>query len=355
MRALVFRAPGELAVEELPDPEPGPGEALLRVTATGICGSDLHGYTGESGRRHPGQVMGHETVGRVVALGPGVAPEPGLAPGTVATVNPVIGCRACPRCTAGDEHLCLQRRIIGVDPTFWSAFAELMCVPAANLVGLPETVPEEHGALVEPLAVGYHAAVRGGVGPADRVLVIGGGPIGQACALAARRLGPGQVVVSELSRSRRALVAALGFPVTGGADGTVGDTAGPGLAELVRERLGGPATVVLDAVGSSGSLAGALAASAPGARVVLVGMNAPQVTLEAYAVSTYERSILGSFCYSAGEFRETADWVATAPPGLARLIDGRVGLAGAPAAFAGLADGTLDASKVLVFTREGST
>jgi threonine dehydrogenase-like Zn-dependent dehydrogenase len=325
MRALVFHGPGDIRVERRPDPAPAPGELLVRVLATGICGSDLHGYTGENGRRHPGQVMGHETVGRVVG-------GEGVPDGTLVTVNPVLGCGRCPACAAGTAQLCPTRRVIGVDPTISSAFAELMTVPAPNAVVLPDGVPEEHGALVEPLAVGYHAAVRGGVGPDDRVLVAGGGPIGQACALAARRLGASSVLVSEPHPGRRALVERLGFVAVP-----------PGELAATTDH-----TVVLDAVGSSASLRGAFEASTPGSRVVLVGMNAPDVTLGAYAISTFERSVIGSFCYPAREFQATAEWVATRPPELAHLVDARVPLDEAPAAFAGLAAGALDASKVLV-------
>src|SRR3712207_5176070 len=142
MRALVYHGPHDLGVEDRPDPEPGPDEVLLRITATGICGSDLHGYTGENGRRHAGQIMGHETVGRVVRAGPAVPPEWELHPGRLATVNPVIGCGSCAACAAGTEQLCPGRRVIGVDPALRSAFAELMTAPARNVVALPNEVPE---------------------------------------------------------------------------------------------------------------------------------------------------------------------------------------------------------------------
>src|SRR4051812_7347525 len=108
MRALVYRGPGEIGVEDRPDPQPGPDEVLLEITATGICGSDLHGYTGENKRRHPGQVMGHETVGRIAAIGSNVSDE-SLRLGRVATVNPVIGCGECAQCAAGSEQLCARR------------------------------------------------------------------------------------------------------------------------------------------------------------------------------------------------------------------------------------------------------
>jgi threonine dehydrogenase-like Zn-dependent dehydrogenase len=335
MRALVYRGPGDIGVEDRPDPRPGPDDVLLRITATGICGSDLHGYTGENKRRHPGQVMGHETVGRIAAVGSNVF-DGALRPGRVATVNPVIGCGECAQCAAGTEQLCARRRVIGVEKDISSAFAELMSAPARNVVVLPDSIPEEYGALVEPLTVGYHAAVRGDVGPEDTILVIGGGPIGQAAALAARRRGARTVLVSEPNQARRALVEKLGFATTG--------------PQHVQESLDQPASVVLDAVGTSRTLSDALAASALGARIVLVGMGAREITLPAFEISTFERSIVGTFTYPSREFRDTAAWVATGPPGLEHLIDDRVGLDAAPGAFARLASGDLDASKILVYS-----
>jgi threonine dehydrogenase-like Zn-dependent dehydrogenase len=281
--------------------------------------------------------MGHETVGRVAAVGAGVD----LSVGALVTVNPVISCGSCAACLAGAEQSCPQRRVIGVAPEISSAFAQLMVAPAGNVVELPESMPEEYGALVEPLAVGYHAALRGGCSQPDTVLVIGGGPIGQACALAARRLGARAVVVSEPSDPRRSLVHKIGFDCV---DPTSGD-----LPAAVAAALGGPATLVLDAVGSSRSLADAAAASSYGARIVLVGMNAPKVEVAAYSVSTEERSLIGSFCYSAADFRATADWVGSAPEELQHLVDGRVDLDGAAEAFGQLGKGESSASKVLVF------
>lgn len=340
MRALVYHGPGEMGVEDRQDPQPGPDEVLLRITATGICGSDLHGYTGENKRRHPGQIMGHETVGRIAAVGSNVS-DPTLQPGRVATVNPVIGCGECPQCAAGTEQLCTRRRVIGVDKEIVSAFAELMRAPAGNVVVLPDSIPEEYGALVEPLAVGYHAAARGEVDSGDLVLVIGGGPIGQAAALAARRLGARLVVVSEPNEARRRLVEKVGFATI---DPRSGD-----LAQHVLASLGQPASVVIDAVGISRTLSDGLTASGLGARVVLVGMGARELALPAFEISTFERSIIGTFTYSSRQFRDTAAWVASRPAGLEHLIDDRVDLDRAPDAFARLASGNLDASKILVY------
>ena len=313
---------------------------MLEVAATGICGSDIHGYAGRTGRRHPGQIMGHETAARIRVL-PASAAAAGLRVGQLVAVNPVIGCGQCARCQADEAHACPRRKLIGVNPEIPSAFAEYLVAPAANLVPLSDSVTEIGGALVEPLSVGYHAAVRGGCGPADRVLVIGGGPIGQACAIAARRLGA-QVMVSEPNPARRGLLERLGFsPVL---------DPGPDAATLI-QAADGRVTLVLDAVGSTGSLRAATQASETQSRIVLVGMHAPNLELDAYAISTAERQLIGSFSYSAHEFRQTAAWLADHPE-LEQLVDAQVGWSGAPEAFRSLAAGESTASKILFMPAE---
>jgi threonine dehydrogenase-like Zn-dependent dehydrogenase len=334
MRALVFNSPWDLTVEDRPEPRPGPADALLEIIATGICGSDLHGYTGTTGRRHPGQVMGHETVARVLD-----DPTGAHRPGSVVTVNPVLGCRRCSACASGTPQRCLERRIIGVQADISSAFAERMVAPVRNLVPLRAGTPPEIGALVEPLAVGHHAVQRGGPTATDLVYVLGGGPIGQAVAIAARRLGTATVVVAELDAGRRELLGRLGFT-------TVDPSAQP--ADAVVRILGGPPTLVVDAVGATETQRSALDISAPGARIVLVGMATPKIEIAAYAVSTGERSLLGSFCYDDAGFAETAAWAGAHAAALAPLIDAHIGLDDAPGTFHALAEGRATAGKVLV-------
>jgi threonine dehydrogenase-like Zn-dependent dehydrogenase len=338
VKALVLHGPYDISVEERPEPKPEAGEVVIEVIATGICGSDFHGYSGENGRRHPGQVMGHETVGRIGELGLGVA---GLTAGQLVTVNPVMACHSCAACAQGQEHLCGRRVVLGVAPEIPAAFADRVAVPAANIVTLPEEMPAELGALVEPMAVGYHAVRRGGTIAEDRVLVIGGGPIGQACLLAARRTGVSNVAVSEMSASRRDLCSRLGARVI--------DPSAESIADAVARTLGGPATLVIDAVGVSKSMADALDGCLLGGRIVLVGMGSPRLDLAAYAVSTGERTLIGSFTYTSVEFAQTAAWVGTVPEGIQSLIDGRVGWESVRQSFDDLARGRSTASKILVF------
>lgn len=338
MKALVMTGAWGLELQERDDPRPADHDVLVGITATGICGSDLHGYTGENGRRHPGQVMGHETVGRVLAVGTRVTDAPAV--GVLVTVNPVIGCGECVECADGQSQRCARRRVIGVNPDISAAFAEQMVAPASNIVPLSGLIGDSLGALVEPLAVGYHAAGRADLRADDRVLVIGGGPIGQACAIGALRLGHDRVVVSDPVASRREVLRSSGFA---SADPTTGD-----LAAEVADTLGGPPSAVIDAVGHSATLTQALRVSTLGARVVLVGMHTPMVEIPAYAVSTEERTVIGSFCYTPAEFASTAAWAADTSFDLSSLVDGEVPMEQAAQTFHDLADGSLDASKMLV-------
>jgi threonine dehydrogenase-like Zn-dependent dehydrogenase len=339
MRALVLKEFGKLEIEDRPSPPPGTGEVQLQIIATGICGSDIHGFTGRNGRRVPGQVMGHESVGRIVALGAGTGSF-GLKVGSLATFNPVVLPEEDLRTYAGREQHSPRKKVIGVAADIVSAFAEQILVPARNIVVLPETMPVSYGALIEPIAVAVHAVARAGVKAGDNVVVVGGGPIGQSVILAALRAGAARVLVSELDSPRRDLCERLGATVIEPGDRP--------LAERVNDVLGAPADVALDAVGISATVRDALLSTKFGGTVCLVGMGSPELALDAFRVSTEERTLVGSFSYTADEFQDAAEWVATAPRELAELISRHVTLEQAQEAFEGLArmDGT--PGKVLV-------
>src|SRR3954453_17811009 len=200
MRALMLAEFGRMEVVDRPEPSPGPGEVLLSIVATGICGSDLHGFTGANGRRVPGQIMGHETVGRVAALGDGVV---GLERGSLVTVNPVVVPEQDVAEWTGREQHHPGKYVIGGRPDVVAAFAQLMVAPARNVVPLPRSMPAEHGALVEPVAVAVHATRRVEAQTARSALVVGGGPIGQSLVLALARAGVPRILVSEIAPARR--------------------------------------------------------------------------------------------------------------------------------------------------------
>lgn len=340
MLSLVLREFGTMVVEDRPDPVPGPDDVLVEVVATGICGSDLHGYTGTNGRRVPGQVMGHESSGRIAALGSGV--DASLAVGDPVTFNPLV----IPPADAAEYHDREQhhpdRYVIGVRPDLTAAFAERVVVPASNIVPLPADFPVEYGALIEPLAVAAHGVRRSGASAGDAVLVLGGGPIGQSLVIALHQIGVDRIVVSEIDPARRELVASLGAVCI--------DPAAATPVDEVRRIWGQPADVTIDAVGITATVDSALAATKLGGTVCLLGLGSGRIELDAFAVSTFERTVVGSFAYSDADFRAVAARV-TAPGGrdhLAALISREVPLRDGPQAFADLArpDGT--AGKVLV-------
>lgn len=328
-----------MAVQDHPTPTPGVGEVLIEIVATGICGSDIHGYTGENGRRVPGQIMGHESVGTVAALGADTSAF-ALAVGDVVTFNPVVVPVADAERYRGREQHCPNKYVIGVKHDVLAGFAQFVTVPARNVVRLSKDIPIEYGALIEPLAVAVHAVRRVNVGPQSSVLVVGGGPIGQSIVLAARMEGATEIVVSEIDPARRHLCEQLGARVLDPRDGV--------LPDQVRALLGAPATVALDAVGIAPTVASALESVELGGAVCLVGMGAPTFALDAYRISTDERSLVGSFTYSAQDFQDAAAWVAGGPPEIAVLISRQVDLSDGPQAFADLARGDGTAGKVLV-------
>jgi threonine dehydrogenase-like Zn-dependent dehydrogenase len=339
MKALVLEDFGRLAVTDVDEPVVGLDDVVVGIIATGICGSDLHGYTGENGRRSPGQIMGHECVGIVEALGSGVD-RPDLAIGSLVTVNPVIVPAEDADSFADREQHHPRKRVLGVDPTLVSAFAERIAVPERNVVALPPEMPVAIGAIVEPLAVGVNAVHRLGVEPGDAVLVLGGGPIGQAVVLALQMAGIDDILVSELSPSRRRLVESLGATA-------VDPKAGP-IPSAVLTAFGRPADAAVDAVGVSATLGDALAATKLGAVVCLVGMGGKRLEIDAFAVSTAERSIVGSFTYRRRDFIAAAAWVSTAPPSTIELVSEVVGIDDADRAFRRLAEGEDVPGKILI-------
>jgi L-iditol 2-dehydrogenase len=258
----------------------------------------------------------------------------------VATFNPVVVSDHSRRLFAGHEQHAPDRVIIGVAADSTAAFAERIVVPASNVVLLPRDMPIALGALIEPLAVALNAVRRVSASEGDTVLVLGGGPIGQSVVLAAQHEGVSRVYLSEPNAVRRELCASLGAIVLDPADGPIAD-------QLIA-RNGSPADVAIDAVGISSTLSDALSSVSFGGRVCLVGMGMPQLTLDAYQLSTAERELTGSFCYSHDTFVDAAEWVGRGDARFSTLISAEVSLSDAPAMFERLASINDIPGKVLV-------
>lgn len=209
MKALVFTAPHTFEYRDVPRPEPAPDEVLVEVKACAICGSDVHGSSGENGRRIPPLVMGHEASGTIAQLGEAVQ---GWAVGDRVTFDSTEYCGHCWFCTHGMHNLCAQRRIVGVACTEYrknGAMAQYIAVKARTLYALPPTVSFEQGCLVEPFAVGMHAVLRSGLAAGQTAAVIGDGTIGLMTLIAAKSQGA-QVCISGHHARPMQLAAQLG-------------------------------------------------------------------------------------------------------------------------------------------------
>ena len=335
MHALRWHGRGDLRLDEVPEPgAPGPGEAVIEVAYTGICGTDLHEYqhgpnlirtsphplTGQT----PPITLGHEFSGRITALG---SPVAGLDLGSRVTVDPCLRCGTCRWCTRGEYHICAKGGSVGLAAP--GAFARWVSVPVDGLVPIPDAVSDEIAALAEPLAVGLHAVRRAGVQPGDSVLVLGAGPIGIAALLAVRLAGAAGIYVSEPLAERAARAASLG----------ASEVFDPATADVRREvflRTGrvGP-DVVVEATGLPKLVELAVTTVRRGGRVVLAGISGGAAALPLNQIVPFERTIIGSLGYNF-DIPRVLDLIATGRLDPAALLTGVYPLASGREAFAEL-------------------
>ena len=321
MRALLLSKYRSLEIADVPTPAAGAGEVLIRVGACGICGSDVHGYDGSSGRRIPPIVMGHEAAGRIAAVGAGVT---GLAEGDRVTFDSTIYCGACGFCKRGEVNLCDQRQVLGVSCADYSragAFAEFVAVPARVVYKLPESISFAEAAMLEAVAVAIHAVSLAEISVQSTALVVGAGTIGVLILQALRAAGCKRVFVSDVDASRLKLAKELGAADVLSADG---DT----VAQILQRTGGVGVDVVIEAVGRDETVNAAIASVRKGGTVVLVGNISPAATLPLQKVVTRQIRLQGS-CASAGEY----------PQAIALMASGAIRVKPLISAIAPLAEG----------------
>lgn len=267
MKAAVLHGVHDLRIEERPVPVPGPGEALLRVRAVGVCGSEIHYYRegriGDAVVDKP-VIPGHEFAGEVVALGPGVE---GVEVGQAVAVDPAIPCHKCELCIAGDNHVCLSLRFCGM-PGQDGAYREYLAWPAENCHPLPPGADFVAGAMAEPAAVGFQALKVAPVRLGDSVLIIGCGPIGLVTLQAALLSGAAKVIVSDVLDYRLDVARQLG------ADVVLNPKRDDVLARVMEETGGMGVDVAYEAYGSAETFQQAIEAARPRGRVGLIGIPA---------------------------------------------------------------------------------
>jgi threonine dehydrogenase-like Zn-dependent dehydrogenase len=293
VRAAVWNDRGSLDVVDRPVPEPKPGWVRVAVSAVGICGTDLHFFSGAF-PSPAGLLPGHEIGGTVDLLGEG-ATEAGVTPGQPVAVEPLVTCGRCPHCRSGNYTRCATRMLLGV--TGRGGMAELMTAPATSIYPLPDGVTPADGALVEPLAVCVRGVRRAAVGLGDRVLVLGSGTIGLLSVLAARTAGAAEVAVTARHPHQQAAAARFGADaVFGSADEAAGGL-GESWADVVVETVGGRAATVAEAV----------RLARPGASVGMLGIFDRDTPLPALDFSTKELRLVGSNCYARAGARSDFD------------------------------------------------
>ncbi len=340
MKALVFEAPGRMPLRDRPEPAAGPGQVVVEVHAAGICGSDVHGFTGHTGRRTPGVVMGHEAAGVVVRVGSNVD---SVRVGERVALRSILACGRCDQCSLGRANTCRNRRGLGMAVD--GAYAELVVVPAVLAVPIPESVSFTAAALVEPLAVALHAAAAVRAASADRVLIAGAGTIGQLVLRALRAHGANHVVVTDRSSHR------LAAATRAGADATVLVGREDALPAIL-EATGGGADVAVDAVGISSATRQALAAVRPGGRVICVGNSDPAIELPLQDLVSREVTIEGSYGFTT-EFEQAIELIAAGRLDPTPLVEHVAPLAEGERLFGELADGRLEALKVVLEPARG--
>jgi L-iditol 2-dehydrogenase len=312
VKALLLTGPGTLAIAEVPTPEIGDGDVLVRVRACGVCGSDVHGYDGSSGRRIPPLVMGHEASGVVERVGAGVRH---FSPADRVTFDSTVSCGRCEYCRRGAVNLCDQRMVLGVSCADYrrdGAFAEYVSVPARILYRLPEGMAFEHAAVIEALSVAVHAVKRRQPAPADTVVVVGCGMIGLLVVQVLRATGCERIVAVDVDEGRREMAARFGAAQTLDGRGDV-----PAAVKAYTDGRG--ADVAIEAVGRTETVIAAIRAVRKGGTVTLIGNLAARVELPLQEVVTREIALLGS-CASSGEYPACIDLIASGRVDVAPLI-----------------------------------
>jgi L-iditol 2-dehydrogenase len=326
MKALLLREYRQLEITDMPAPEIGADDVLVRVRACGICGSDVHGYDGSSGRRIPPLVMGHEASGVVAAVGANVSR---LREGDRVTFDSTVYCGACAFCRRGQPHLCDNRNVLGVscdDYRRHGAFAEYVAVPERIVYALPDDLPFEHAALIESVSVAVHAVRRTPVQLGDTGVVVGTGMIGLLVVQALRRAGCGRILAVDIDDFKLNLACELGAEE--GLNSRQVDVA----AEVAARTGGRGADVALEVVGATAPVQTAIAVLRKGGSLTLVGNLAPKVELPLQAVVTRELTLYGS-CGISGEYPVSIDLIARGEIRVEPLISAAAPLEEGPSWF----------------------
>ncbi len=303
MKAMVLKEYHQLVYQDVPEPTTGPDDVLIEVKACGVCGSDVHGMDGSTGRRIPPIIMGHEAAGIIVQVGSNVKD---VRPGERVTFDSTVYCGSCFYCLRGAINLCDHRRVLGVSCDEYrhnGAFAEYVAVPQHILYRLPQDVSFEHAAMVEPCSIAFHAVSRTPTSLNDTAVVVGVGMIGLLVVQTLRAVGCGKIIAIDVEPDKLDLSRQLGADIT--LNSLEAET-GSEIQKLTDNR---GADIVIEAVGISQSVKTALASVRKGGAVTVIGNLSPHVELPLQRLVAREITLYGS-CASRGDYPACLDMMA---------------------------------------------
>jgi L-iditol 2-dehydrogenase len=341
MKALLLKEYKQLELADMPVPEIGEYDLLVRVKACGICGSDIHGYDGSTGRRIPPLIMGHEAAGVVEKVGSKVTK---FKPGMAVTFDSTVSCGTCDFCRAGSINLCDRRKVLGVscgDYRQHGCFAEFVTVPEHISYELPENLSFEHAAMIEAVSIAVHAVNRTPIKLGDSAVVVGSGMIGLLVVQALRWAGCGTIIAVDLDSRKLEMAKQLG------ADFTINSKEADVPEEIKKLTRGRGSDVALEVVGMTATVQMAIASVRKGGTITLVGNLSPKIELPLQQVVTRELNVLGS-CASNGEYPACIDLLARGAIKVEPLISARISLEDGPEWFEKLYKGEAGLMKVIV-------
>ena len=319
MKALLLEEYRKLTITDMPQPKVGDHDVFVQIKACGICGSDIHGFDGSSGRRVPPLIMGHEAAGVVTDTGSAVTQ---VKEGDRVTFDSMVSCGNCYFCGRNEMNLCENRRVLGVsceDYRQHGCFAEYAVVPEHIIYPMPDNLPFEHAAMIEPVSVAVHAVKRTPISKGDTAAVIGAGMIGLLVVQALKAAGCSKVIAVDLADEKLKLAQELG------ADSGINPEATDAVKSIQEATDGRGADITMEVVGATATVKSAVESTRKGGHVTLVGNLAPEVDFPLQSVVTREITIYGS-CASNGEYPECIDLLARGIIKVDSLISAKVPL-----------------------------
>jgi len=312
MKQALMTAPGRIEFRDVPMPALAPGQVLVRMKKIGVCGSDIHVYHGKHPYTSYPVVQGHEVSGVVERVGDGVRD---FIPGDAVTFQPQVTCGTCYSCTHGAYHICDDLKVMGFQTT--GAASEFFAVDAQKVLKLPRSISLEHGAMVEPLAVGVHALGRSGGAAGKKVLVLGAGPIGNLAAQAALGLGAASVLLTDVSDWRLELAGRCGIAHRV-------NSAKLDLGQALRDNFGpNKADLILECVGAQKTVEQAVALARKGTDIVVVGVFGDKPVVDMGVVQDRELRLVGTLMYQEPDWRKAIALIEQGKVNLAPLVTHR--------------------------------